>query len=202
MFKPGLPTLLLVAPAYKSYRPILRPFFDSLPRPFSWKFDSGPRTQGSNKVGLVIDVLINVGQGWKTTGNEAYAKKDIALALESYTHGIEHLDYTLKEYGLKMKLDKSDTVRKLLAVFLANRAAVYLWDSKEFSPQKAEEDGRRSEDADPAYAKAYYRQARAHECLGDIAKARNVLNRALRREELKNDTGVRQELDKYLMMAM
>ncbi|KAI0310336.1 hypothetical protein OF83DRAFT_1155473 [Amylostereum chailletii] len=200
-FEPGLPTLLLLSPDYAPYHRALQAFFDSLPHPLTWEFNSVASRQDADKVQLTVDSLLGASRRWKRVGNEAYAEKDAAQALTAYTSGIDHLDLAVKGFGSKMSPDALDAVRELLGTCHANRAAVYLWHGKEFSPKKAEADGRLAEKADPGYAKAYYRQARAHECLGDMGKACEVLRRALRQEELMDDADIQAELDRYLAMA-
>ncbi|KAI0309841.1 hypothetical protein OF83DRAFT_1179154 [Amylostereum chailletii] len=200
-FKQGFPNRLLISPAFKPYQSGLHALLHALPEPVAWKFDSEPRTQSTDLSHLMLDVLYSAGRNWKGWGNQAYAEKNAKLARDAYTCGIGHLERAVREHGARGHCGKLEDICGLLAVCCANRAAVYLLDGKEFSPQKAEADGRRAEELEPGYAKGYYRQARAHECLGDVGKACEVLERALRQKELKNDVGIQEELDRYRAMA-
>ncbi|KAI0054291.1 hypothetical protein BV25DRAFT_1922832 [Artomyces pyxidatus] len=87
-----------------------------------------------------------------------------------------------------------EQVQRLLAVCASNCAATYLLDGEGMDPQNALRHAEAAELFDKSYIKGYYRQARAHEILGNIDKAVAVLERARACPDIADKSGLEAQL--------
>ncbi|KAF9078765.1 hypothetical protein BDP27DRAFT_1281539 [Rhodocollybia butyracea] len=127
----------------------------------------------------------------KNDGNDAYRLGDGLKAADKFHEAGEHVKDLLEQ-----ELDASDAAiaRRLLAVCYANRAMVWLMPGKIRDLRRCVEDALKAEDSDPSYSKAYLRQSRGYQGLGEFDKAMDTVARALSREDLKDDMDLSQAL--------
>ncbi|KAI0310340.1 hypothetical protein OF83DRAFT_881799 [Amylostereum chailletii] len=193
---PSLPELMIFSPGFAPYLSILRPFLDSLPSPLRWTFE----TADIRAAEVVADELghefrgakyLDLAEKCRSAGLLAYTKKNRAGALDAFARGTELAESALGEAG---DPGQRAAAHRMIAVCLANRAGVYLVDGPGMNAKNALRDAQKAEGADPTYIKAYHRQARAHEHLGDLVKARDVMTRALQISGMENEPSLRAEL--------
>ncbi|KAI0064270.1 hypothetical protein BV25DRAFT_1914485 [Artomyces pyxidatus] len=79
---------------------------------------------------------------------------------------------------------------RLLAICSSNLAAAYLLEGDGMYAEKALESAERAEEMDPTYEKGYYRQARAHEVMGNVDKAISAMERALACPEIVDKSAI------------
>ncbi|KAI0047343.1 hypothetical protein FA95DRAFT_1606143 [Auriscalpium vulgare] len=171
--RPRLPNRASFTVEFAPHMPVLRPFLDSLPRPVSYHFETPPLAEEFYKQSVAVaDEL-------KKKGNVAFAARDGAAALTAYMDAADHLCTALDKTP---NANQDAAAKRLLVICYANCAAVYLLDGKGMDAALAL--GQEAEKADPTYAKGYHRQARSHELLGQIEEARQVLERALARQDV------------------
>ena len=195
--KPALPWQLCVSLKLKPQfsEPTIISFLDTLPKPFHWRFeteeerdDLADGIEAKNKEGSKksYDIAIKM----KAEGNAAFAKKEAATAIQAYSDAIEAaLD------AFAQKTDESERpTNELLAMCHANRAASYLLPGEAYDARKALEDGEDAERVNPAYAKAYIRQAAANEALKDVRQAKRCVERGLKLPELRNNPAMKERL--------
>lgn len=208
--KPCLPWFLMIAIKLSPHANALKPFLDSLPAPFHWKIETPEEAQAVhegvddlNQKG--VKNALTLAERSKAAGNKAFSQRDRKAALKAYTEALSYITNVLvqnptPEDGVKVK--------KLQAICLANRAATYIIPGEGSDPEKALEDGKAAETADPTYSKAYaflfekhsqifmetqcryIRQASASQQLGNMDDAQDAIARALRRKDLENDSGL------------
>ncbi|KDR73474.1 hypothetical protein GALMADRAFT_612005 [Galerina marginata CBS 339.88] len=187
--KPCLPWLLLVSVKLQQHGAVLKPFLDSLPAPLNWRFETPEEAEGVlegvhtlNEQGVREFMALAVKA--KTTGNQAFTKKDRKAALDAYGEALGHIIELLSQ-----KPDPDDEAKavRLRAICYANRAATYLMPGEGSDFKKALQDGKASEEVDPSYSKA---QATASDMLGNTDGALDAIARALRRKDLENDVGL------------
>ncbi|KAI0088702.1 hypothetical protein BDY19DRAFT_890733 [Irpex rosettiformis] len=186
---PGLPRLLQITIKLSHHRDVIAPFLDSLPAPFEWLIET---PQLASAVGDMLDQrmqgkyasFMGAAEIAKTEGNRAFNAKEFKTAIDEYTKAI---DRAWDAASSRQGTEDRKIAHRFMAVCYANRAAVYLLPGDESDVKKALEDCQNAERYNPDYAKGYYRQAKAHEALGDIQQAQETLRRALSRPELATD---------------
>ncbi|KAF4608780.1 hypothetical protein EYR40_001127 [Pleurotus pulmonarius] len=187
----GLPTTETIL-QLKQHADGLRPFLDSLPKPFHWRVETAEEAKnlhdGVDKLNQRgVKVSLNLAEKDKTAGNSAFQKKDRVAAIQFYSDAIGHLLDALSQKPMPSDEAKAN---KLMSVCFANRAATYLLPGDGIDLKKALADGESAEKADPDYGKAYARQATACKQLGDLEKAKDVVARAISRPALSMDEGL------------
>ncbi|KAI0047329.1 hypothetical protein FA95DRAFT_1606134 [Auriscalpium vulgare] len=172
--EPALPATMIIADLLAPHLPVLEPFLNSLPAPFTWQVAGpGPSTgPPRDDFPETYDGLIAFANERKESANKAYSIKLYELSAQGYGHGIE----ALSRAEVLEPQSMGPPERRLRAVLHANRAAAYLASGE---ASAALQDGCDAEKLDPSYLKGYIRQARAHEVLGDTGDRRTVLERAL-----------------------
>jgi len=189
---PSIPNELWIARDLSHHIDALLPFLDSLPSPFTWRLQPldqvhGDVTVDPNAVESSIAKAIQRADEEKRLGNAAFARKEKIAALDHYTkaHGL------LADAGFRtLEEEEKRQLARLLAVCLANRAAVWLMDGTRQYAQDALEDAKQALDFDSDYGKAYYRQAKAYLLMDAREKSINVLTKALKRPMLLSDEGL------------
>ncbi|KAL4247543.1 hypothetical protein ABKN59_007345 [Abortiporus biennis] len=127
----------------------------------------------------------------KALGNQAISQKNRKNAVKYYTDAINSLTDALAQMPTEEEERKG---KAMLSICLANRAAAHLMDGEGQSPKEALNDGKLSVKFNESYAKAYYRQAKALELLGNIEESINVLADALSKPQLAEDSGLNDTL--------
>ncbi|KAI0310339.1 hypothetical protein OF83DRAFT_1178658 [Amylostereum chailletii] len=120
----------------------------------------------------------------RAAGVFAYTKKNRPCALDAFARAVELAERALREANNPAQ---RAAARRMMAVCLANRAGAYLANGPGMDAKEALRDAEKAAKADLTYVKAYHRQARAHEHLGDARKAREVLIRALQMPGMANE---------------
>ncbi|KAI0795564.1 hypothetical protein C8Q75DRAFT_803434 [Abortiporus biennis] len=174
----------------------LKPFFDSLPPPFSWRLETREEAQDvadgvdrRNKAGVAKG--LRDADKAKALGNQAISQKNRKNAVKYYTDAINSLTDALAQMPTE---EEEREGKAMLSICLANRAAAHLMDGEGQSPKEALNDGKLSVKLNESYAKAYYRQAKALELLGNIEESINVLADALSKPQLAEDSGLNDTL--------
>ncbi|KAI0065846.1 hypothetical protein BV25DRAFT_1879765 [Artomyces pyxidatus] len=162
--------------------PALRPFLNSLRAPFKWIIESPAIAEWHSEVAMAgkedrLAAYAALARKTKEAGNAAFAKRDRDGAVELYKEAIEHAVRAATE-GASEESMKREQVYRLLAICASNCAAAYLLEGDGMDAQKALESAQEAEEFDKSYVKGYQRQARAHEILGDLDKAIDVMERA------------------------
>ncbi|KAI0042026.1 hypothetical protein FA95DRAFT_1564762 [Auriscalpium vulgare] len=194
---PMIPTVMAFMPEFAPYHAALAPFLRSLPAPFMFKMASPHPAAPANpaaapipfeepkdeldedaKEPLSFEATLQRADAAKQRGNGAFAAFQSGRALAAYARALQWL---ARAHHRAPRFAEEERVYALVAVVTANRAAVHLRNSgaPERYLREALRDGEIAEQMDPAYAKGYYRQARAWVLLGDVEKARDVLERGL-----------------------
>jgi len=174
----------------------LRPFLDTLPRPFTW------RVQTPNEANILassveehrsgaVSRLLHAAETAKARGNVAFAGRVQSAALEEYSTAIEALVTASLQKATDAEMRR---IKPLMSVCYANRAAVYLMEGPWRDAEEALKDAKEAVLRDADYAKAYYRQAKAHQALSQSSEAIDVLTKALRRPSLASDPGLNDAL--------
>ncbi|KAI0047326.1 hypothetical protein FA95DRAFT_1595755 [Auriscalpium vulgare] len=174
--EPALPATMILSDLLAPHLPVLEPFLNSLPPPFTWQVagpapSTGPPWSEFN-FPTTYDELIALAKEMKDSANEVYEMKFYEMAVQWYRYGIEALSRAEALEPERM----GPPERRLRAVLHANRAAAHLGNG---NAGAALQDGLDAEQLDPSYLKGYIRQARAHEVMGDKSERRTVLERAL-----------------------
>ncbi|KAI0047349.1 hypothetical protein FA95DRAFT_1541325 [Auriscalpium vulgare] len=190
---PILPNFILFSIKFAPHMAVMRPFLDALPKPFYYrvatpapaetqqdKEDEGQQDRYQQYIALAEDA--------KETADAAFRALDRAAALDAYTEALQHLWDALRQRSNDEQ--EAPGLKKRLAVCLANRAATYLLEGEGIDAERALQDSRMAEKLDPTYPKGYYRQARSHELLGQVEEARQTLQRALARKDVRNKEGL------------
>ncbi|KAI0063877.1 hypothetical protein BV25DRAFT_1837421 [Artomyces pyxidatus] len=173
-----LPEYMIVTFEFTSYMQTLRPFLNSLPAPFAWHLEPPGLAQllFGETDGDRFRSFVQGGITENTAGNEAHGMGDRRRALVAYTKAIRYIGK-----AVKLKLDdiEKEVARKLLPVFLANRAITLLAGSGRRDARQALVDGRVGEYLLPNYWKIYYCQWKAYSMLGYYYDAAAVVDRAI-----------------------
>jgi len=190
--KPCLPWFFLVSVKLKQHEPTIRPFLDSLPSPFHWRFETREEAEQlndsifeTNQYGIRFG--LESASKSKSIGNAAFARKDRSAAVMAYSDAIDSLIDALCQ---KPDIQQEKDAKRQLAICYSNRAAAYLIPGPGMDASKALKDGEAAEHQDPSYAKSYVRQATASKILGQMDAAQDAISRALRRPDLENDSGL------------
>jgi hypothetical protein len=139
IYEPALPDKLTLTINLKQHAASVRPFLDSLPKPFSWMvepevFSDFLRNVADTGRHIQFDEYTKFAQDLKNKGNEAFAKGDRKAAIKAYkesiTRGIEALNTRPTE-------DKEKQAFALLAVLHSNLAATYLMPGEKKDAKKA-----------------------------------------------------------------
>lgn len=154
--KPCLPWFLLVSIKLTPHAETLKPFLDSIPEPFHWRFESPQEAEGVhdgvhalNEQGVKDSMAL--AEKSKVTGNQAFSRKDRDVALKAYGEALGHVVDVLSQ---KPDPEKEKKAIRLRAICHANRAATHMLAGTGLNPQKALADGKAAENVDPSYAKA------------------------------------------------
>ncbi|XP_006464176.1 hypothetical protein AGABI2DRAFT_226231 [Agaricus bisporus var. bisporus H97] len=191
--EPCLPTVLIIQHNLRKHAPILGPFLNTLPRPFSWAFESEDLLQLTSSRSLFsYDISMGRAEECKDEGNKLFNKRDRHGAILAYTTAI---DILMNAFRSDPNQKKNRDAEKLLAVCSANRAAAYLLpDSSQTGDMEdlheAWKDGEVAICTYPSYAKGYVRISTAHQRLGNTQKAKEAIARGLRRTDLRDDAGL------------
>lgn len=122
--EPCLPTVLIIQHNLRKHAPILGPFLNTLPRPFSWAFESEDLLQLTSSRSLFsYDISMGRAEECKDEGNKLFNKRDRHGAILAYTTAI---DILMNAFRSDPNQKKNRDAEKLLAVCSANRAAAYL----------------------------------------------------------------------------
>ncbi|KAI0088310.1 hypothetical protein BDY19DRAFT_891241 [Irpex rosettiformis] len=187
--RPLLPELFLIALKLSPHVDSLRPFLDSLPAPFTWRVET-PEEAAEVASGVHEQNAKGVARGWssgqteKSLGNKALANNDSQKAVAHYTEAIESLQHAMSQNPTK---EEKKSISELISVCFANRSAAWMLQGRGVDPKKALRDAEEADIWNENYIKAYYRQAKSHQLLGQTTKAIEVLRGALARPTLNND---------------
>lgn len=154
--KPCLPWFLLISIKFIAHEEALKPFLDSLPAPFHWRYETRQEAEGVhdgvhelNKQGVKISMTL--AEKSKAMGNQAFAKKDRKAALKAYS---DALRYVVDVLAQNPDIQEEEKAIRLRAMCFANRAAAHLIPGEGMDAKKTLEDGEDAEKVDPSYAKA------------------------------------------------
>ncbi|KAG6909441.1 hypothetical protein DXG01_000426 [Tephrocybe rancida] len=187
--KPELPWRLMLSIKFTQHVPHLKPFLDSLPKPFHWRLETAEE-QNKVKEGIFelnedgVRKALVAADKFKAAGNAAFTRKDRAGALKAYTSAINALIDVL---SMNPGTEDEVRVKTQLAMCHGNRAATHLASGDDMDLKKAVEDGKSAEHWDAKYAKAYIRQATAYQQAGDLESAKDAIARGLLLPELENE---------------
>ncbi|KAI0065796.1 hypothetical protein BV25DRAFT_1595569 [Artomyces pyxidatus] len=203
--KPKLPQYLYLTQKFAPHIPTLRPFLDSLPAPFCWELERPEAAELHSEIAMMgreyrLEAYVKLAQTAKAAGNTAFAQKDREGAVKAYTEAIEQATIAIEEGASEESVERSG-VHLLLAVCLSNRAATYLLQGDDLDAHKALRDAEMAERSDKSYVKAYYRQSRAHELLGDINSAKAAIERALSCASITDKQGLAARLSELECMG-
>ncbi|KAF9009361.1 hypothetical protein BDQ17DRAFT_1421550 [Cyathus striatus] len=163
--KPSLPWFLMVSIKFKQHTKVLKPFLDSLPKPFHWRYET-----------------VEEAEGLKNKGNAAFSRRDRAAAMDAYTEATHCLHVAL---SLNLDADEEKIAERQLAICYANRAACRLLQGNGIDIRGALEDGEQAEKMDPVIT-----NPSAYQAMGKMDEAQDVIVRALLRPDLENDAGL------------
>ncbi|KAK1226657.1 hypothetical protein PQX77_010369 [Marasmius sp. AFHP31] len=176
---------------------VLRPFLDTLPKPFHWLVESREEEQRVKDIAHaqrqeLMAKCMAMGNRYKEQGNQAFkaGKRDEALQL--YQAAIDAV-YKIWGGGDPDKEQERKAYR-LIAMCYANRSAAWMIEGEGGDAEKALDAGKKAEHTDPGYAKGYFRQARALGTLGKIKETQEVIIRGLKRPELERDSSLAEVL--------
>ncbi|KAI0357870.1 hypothetical protein OH77DRAFT_1422004 [Trametes cingulata] len=190
--RPALPSLLLIARKLSVHVDALRPFLDSLPKPFTWRLETAEEedevASGIHAMNLegIAKGLRNA-ESEKALGNQAIARKDRAGAVNHYTEAIESLR---DAWGQSPTDEETKKIKTMLAVCFSNRAASWLLPGDGQDARKALKDADDAIWHDAEYGKAYYRKAKAHQLLEEPSQAIDTLCEALGKQSLSSEKGL------------
>ncbi|KAJ8515517.1 hypothetical protein ONZ45_g7062 [Pleurotus djamor] len=190
--KPALPWFLLLSSRLKLHAEYLKPFLDSLPKPFHWRIETDEEatklSDGIDQMNQTgVKIYMEFAEKAKADANAAFKARDRVGAIKGYSDAIDHLVDALSQ---KPKEEEEKQAHSLLAICFANRAAAYLIHGAGMDAKKAAADGENAVKVDPDYAKGYIRQAAAWQCLGDVEKAKDIIAQALSRSSLEHESGL------------
>ncbi|PPR04978.1 hypothetical protein CVT24_010436 [Panaeolus cyanescens] len=190
--KPALPWFLLISIKFSQHVDALRPFLDSLPKPFHWRLETRQEAEGvRDGVDEInqkhIPMSMKLAEEAKLAGNQAFAAKNRPVAIKAYTEAINHLHDVMSQNPTE---EQSSKAKKLMAICLSNLSATHLLPGTGQAAEPALKAGKTAEVADPSYAKAYARQASALVILGKKDEAIETIIRALKRKDLENESGL------------
>ncbi|KAI0065791.1 hypothetical protein BV25DRAFT_1836074 [Artomyces pyxidatus] len=181
-FLPALPNFLLLSIKLQPHIATLAPFLDTLPAPFAWKVESPRLAQTFGNISYAGEefrfrAYTLLSQKAKKAGDDAFGAKDRAVAVKAYGEALDHLDEAMRESHTE---EQEQNTKRLIAICLSDRAAAYMLEGEGMEPALALSDAEEAEEADPSHLKAYHRQAKALQLLGEHGKAREVIKRALK----------------------
>ena len=153
--RPSLPNLLVVSRRLQLHITRARTFLDSLPEPFTWRFETEEEAEAvssgvHNMNEENVAKGLKIGAGAKATANAAYAKQNCAVALKAYSEAIRTYEHVLTQ---RPDTAEEKTALRQLAVCYANRAAAYLLPGQGLDHEAALKDARKAEEVDPTYEK-------------------------------------------------
>ncbi|KAL1741699.1 hypothetical protein HDZ31DRAFT_44842 [Schizophyllum fasciatum] len=191
----GLPKREDLLRKFRQLEAGIRPFLDSLPPPFSWRYESAAEAEEVldgvyRKSTEVWEKSTKKASEAKARGNAAIKKGDKLQAIAEYTTAIEELEQALTQ---KQTVEKDKETASALAICHSNRAAAHLMGPSS-DLQKSLSDGEASVHYDANYAKGYARQSTALARMGDEAKAMDILAQALAKPTLANEDGLAEML--------
>ncbi|KAI0065832.1 hypothetical protein BV25DRAFT_1821514 [Artomyces pyxidatus] len=189
-----LPEGLFLTLNLRPHEPALRPFLDSLPAPFKWHIETPATAELHSEIAMAgredrFATYVAGARKAKEAGNAAFAQKDRYGAVKLYLDAMDLGKRALDEKASEESVQR-ERVRNLLAVCAANCAAAYLLEGEGMNAESALVSGGIAETMDKDYVKGYYRQARAHELLGDLDKAIEVMERARARPNIVEKSGI------------
>ncbi|KAI0065797.1 hypothetical protein BV25DRAFT_1821484 [Artomyces pyxidatus] len=193
-----LPEVLLLPLKLRPHEPTLRPFLDSLPAPFKWHIETPATAELHSEIAMAgredrFAAYVAEARKAKEAGNAAFAQRDRSGAVKQYLDAMNIGKRALDERASEESM-RRERVRNLLAVCAANCAAACLLEGEDMNAELALVSGKIAETMDKGYVKGYYRQARAHELLGNLDMAIKVMERARARPEVAEKSGI----DDYL----
>ena len=155
----ALPATLILSVRFQRFAPALRPFLDSIPSPFAWRFETEEenRTVAAGRTELrekEFRIYFARSGESKQQGNEAFKKQDRKKAVEAYTMAIDEMHEALVVADLEDDVDAVSDAHSALAICYANRAAAWCIEGNGMDAKKALEDGKSSENMNKTYAKA------------------------------------------------
>ncbi|KAF8997104.1 hypothetical protein BDQ17DRAFT_1249004 [Cyathus striatus] len=129
----------------------------------------------------VIPDVVGKASVFKEEGNKAFARKDRQGTVKAYDSALALLtkDNNPEEHSQEWK--------RLTAVCYTNRSAAMLFPGEGLDAERAIKDGEGAVRWDPTYAKGYYRISKAHEYLGNLNAAQDVIVQALVKPALRDD---------------
>jgi hypothetical protein len=153
--EPCLPSVLIIQHNLRHHAQTLQPFLNTLPRPFSWAFESEDLLLTSSRSLFSYDISMRRAEDSKVEGNKLFNRLDRNGAILAYTNSINIL---MSAFRSDPNRDKNSDAEKLLAVCSANRAAAYLTPSGGEAADvedlhEAWKDGEVAVSSDPSYAK-------------------------------------------------
>ncbi|KAI0693695.1 hypothetical protein C8T65DRAFT_63286 [Cerioporus squamosus] len=179
--RPQLPEVLMIARKLQVHVPALKPFLDSLPRPFTWRLETEEEEEEVAS-GVHRENVVGVAKGIRSAelakerGNRAFASKNRDQAVALYTEAIE----SLKDAWAQKPSDAEEKkIKAMFAVCYSNRAASYLLPEEGQDALKALDDANNAIKYDADYAKGYYRKAKAQQLLSQTSEAIDTLTSAL-----------------------
>jgi hypothetical protein len=156
LYQPTLPEQLSLTLNLKQHADGVRPFLDTLPKPFSWLVETESFTDfisNANYLGsqIMFEEYAKLAQDLKNKGNAAFAKGDRKAAVEAYDEGIMRGKEALNTMPAE---DKKKQMFALLSVIHSNLAATYLMPGEGMDVEKALIKANIAEHTNPSYAKA------------------------------------------------
>lgn len=153
--QPGLPNFLFFTNKLKQHESALRPFLDSLPRPFQWGFapkSDEDRALESSYFGRQREckTYMELARKKKEEGNKAFAAKNGKAAVGAYQEAIHFLSRARSKSDDDEKIVE---VEQLMAICYANSSAANLMEGDSRDPQKALKDAKLAVKWDEDYAK-------------------------------------------------
>jgi hypothetical protein len=156
-YEPALPECLHLTLNVKQHARAVRPFLDSLPKPFTWLVESEVLTNSIKEVSytmsqLRFDGYIRLAQDLKEKGNESFGKGQRKAAVKAFKEGIVRC---LEALNTNPSDEKEKGAVGLLAVLRSNLALTYLVPGEGMNARKALDVALAAENVCPSYAKAY-----------------------------------------------
>ncbi|PIL29300.1 transporter [Ganoderma sinense ZZ0214-1] len=194
--RPQLPEFLLVARKLQQHLPVLKPFLDSFPAPFTWRIETREEEEevanGVHEMNIAgVKNGIRDAEQEKERGNRAFVNKDRKKAIEHYNKAIDCLLDAESQKPTDAELVK---IKAVEAVCFSNRAASWLLPGEGQDAQKALADADRAIEEDCEYAKAYYRKAKALLTLSRTDDAIDALTSALMKPNFAFEKGLNDAL--------
>jgi hypothetical protein len=134
----------------------VRPFLDSLPKPFSWFVEPDSFANFLKDVAYSgrqfrFDGYVKIAQDLKIKGNEAFAKGHRKVAIKAYEEASTRVIEALNTGPTD---DQEKCALTLLAILYSNLAATYLIPGEGIDAKKALIQALEAERVVPSYAKA------------------------------------------------